>query len=215
MLPYVRAVHSRIQKREYFDIAMDSLRIGDAALRRELWHSIRGGGQGVRQQTISRTTAKPTIAEERLLEMLLADAELRSAMLPKLEPEDYDDLATAPIFRALIEAERAGAVVDFEFLSQQTEGDPIAELIPGLLMSEFEHGEGEQFQFHLLAAERCIDAMRLMKTDRRINELRSEIAAAERSGETERCDKLAIEQIELTRRRDSLLPKAEAMQSGN
>ncbi|HZE64837.1 MAG TPA: DNA primase, partial [Pyrinomonadaceae bacterium] len=30
VLPYIRAVRSRIQKREYFDIAMDSLRISDA-----------------------------------------------------------------------------------------------------------------------------------------------------------------------------------------
>ena len=40
---YIRVVRSRIQKREYFDIAMDSLRIGDATLKRELWHSIRQG----------------------------------------------------------------------------------------------------------------------------------------------------------------------------
>jgi hypothetical protein len=54
-----------------------------------------------------------------------------------------------------------------------------------------------------------------MKVDRRISDLRSEIAAAERNGEGERCDKLATEQIELTRRRERLLPKAEAMQTGN
>src|SRR5207244_11603836 len=41
VLPYVRAVRSRLQKREYFDIAMDSLRIGDVTLRRELWQSIK------------------------------------------------------------------------------------------------------------------------------------------------------------------------------
>ncbi len=51
VLPYIRAVRSRIQKREYFDIAMDSLRIGDAALRRELWHSIQAGA--------SATTGEP------------------------------------------------------------------------------------------------------------------------------------------------------------
>src|SRR6185503_18367249 len=49
VLPYIRVVRSRFQKREYFDIAMDSLRIGDATLRRELWHSIRQGtGEGTR-----------------------------------------------------------------------------------------------------------------------------------------------------------------------
>lgn len=215
VLPYVRAVHSRIQKREYFDIAMDSLRIGDAVLRRELWQSIRGAGTPGAVTTIRRATAKPTVAEERLLELLLADEGLRQDILSRLEAGDYDDLATAPIFGALVEGERAGLVVDFDYLSQKTEGDPIAQLLPSLLMSEFEHADGDQAQARLLAAERCLDALRLLRIDRRINDLRAEIAAAERNGETERCDKLATEQIELTRRREGLLPRAEAMQSSS
>ena len=36
VLPYIRAINSRIQKREYFDMAMDGLRVSDPALRREL-----------------------------------------------------------------------------------------------------------------------------------------------------------------------------------
>ncbi|HEY2971743.1 MAG TPA: DNA primase [Pyrinomonadaceae bacterium] len=218
VLPYIRAVRSRIQKREYFDIAMDSLRISDAALRRELWHSIRTGiGQGARvgQTAVKRAHVKPTVAEERLLELLLADEKLRPMVLPKLEPGDYDDLPTAPIFRALLEGEREGTPIDFDFLSRRTEGDAISELLPSLLMSELENEEGDQSEARQLAAERCLNALRLMKVDRRISDLRSEIAAAERNGETERCDRLATEQIELTRRRDALLPRAEAMQIGN
>ena len=218
VLPYIRAVRSRIQKREYFDIAMDSLRINDATLRRELWHSIRTGISqvaGAAQTTVKRAHAKPTVAEERLLELLLADEKLRRMVLPKLEPGDYDDLPTGLIFRALLEGEREGAAIDFDFLSQKTDGDPIAELLPSLLMGDLENEEGEQSDARQLAAARCLNALRLMKVDRRISDLRSEIAAAERNGETERCDKLVTEQIELTRRRDGLLPKAEAMQIGN
>jgi DNA primase len=130
VLPYIRAVQSSIQKRDYFDNAMDSLRISDAGLKRELWHSIRTGGGGASRlaQPIAKRPVKPTVAEERLLELLLADAELRRTVLPKLEPGDYDDLSTAPIFRALVEGEREGTVIDFEFLSQKTEGDPAAAL---------------------------------------------------------------------------------------
>ena len=218
VLPYIRAVRSRIQKREYFDIAMDSLRINDATLRRELWHSIRTGISqvaGAAQTTVKRAHVKPTVAEERLLELLLADEKLRRMVLPKLEPGDYDDLPTGLIFRALLEGEREGAAIDFDFLSQKTDGDPIAELLPSLLMGDLENEEGEQSDARQLAAARCLNALRLMKVDRRISDLRSEIAAAERNGETERCDKLVTEQIELTRRRDGLLPQAEAMQIGN
>ncbi|HEY0430216.1 MAG TPA: DNA primase [Pyrinomonadaceae bacterium] len=217
VLPYIRAVHSRIQKREYFDIAMDSLRISDASLKRELWHSIRSvaGGAARISQPTARRTAKPTVAEERLLGLLLADAELRRDVLPKLEPGDYDDLPTASIFRALVDGERGGTAIDFEFLSQKTEGDPIAELLPSLLMSEFETTEDDVSPGRKLAAERCLNALRLMSVDRRISDLTSEIAAAERNGEVERSDRLATEHLQLTRRRSGLLPKAEAMQNGN
>ncbi|MDQ2936089.1 MAG: DNA primase [Acidobacteriota bacterium] len=218
VLPYVHAVRSRIQKREYFDIAMDSLRIGDAALRRELWHSIRMGTGEARpagEKTVRRTQIKPTVAEQRLLELLLAEEELRRAVLPKLEPGDYDDLPTALVFRALIDGEREGVTIDFDFLSKKTEGDPISELLPSLLMSEFESSVEEQPSARQLAAERCIDALRLMKVDRRISELTSEMAAAERDGEIERRDRLSTEHVELARRRSTLLPKAEAMQIGH
>jgi hypothetical protein len=124
-------------------------------------------------------------------------------------------LPTAPIFRALVDAERDGTAIDFDLLSEKTAGDPVSELLPSLLMSEFEKSTGEEADARLLAADRCLKALQLMHVDRRISDLRSEIAAAERNGEMERCDKLATEQIELTRRRDGLLPKPEAMGIGN
>src|SRR5688572_6272864 len=42
VLPFVRAVRSRIQKREYFDIAMDALRM-QPEQRREIWQRVRIG----------------------------------------------------------------------------------------------------------------------------------------------------------------------------
>jgi len=216
VLPYIRAVQSRIQKREYFDIAMDSLRISDAPLRRELWHSLRLGPDNARteQKIARRTQVKPTVAEEQLLELLLADEELRRKFLPRLEPADYDDLPTAGIFRALIEGERAGSVVDFDFLSRSTEGDPIADFLPALLMSAPEESEAEQLEGRESSAQKCIDALRLMQVDRRISDLMAEMAAAERNGANELLDRLSTERLELARRRSTLLPQAQAVQSG-
>ena len=215
VLPYIRAVHSRIQKREYFDIAMDSLRISDVPLRRELWHSLRLGPDSSRtQQNIGRRTqVKPTVAEEQLLELLLADEDLRHKFLPRLEPADYDDLPTAAIFRALIESERLGTEVDFDFLSKSTEGDPIADFLPALLMSTPEEGEAET-ETRESSAQKCIEALRLMQVDRRISDLMAEMAAAERNGATELLDKLSTERLELARRRSTLLPQAQAVQTG-
>lgn len=216
VLPYIRAVRSRIQKREYFDIAMDSLRISDTALRRELWHSLRLGPDSTRteQKIARRTQVKPTVAEEQLLELLLADDQLRHKFLPRLEPADYDDLPTAGIFQALVEGERAGLVVDFDFLSRTVEGDPIADFLPALLMSAPEEAEAEQTETRESTAQKCIDALRLMQVDRRISDLMAEMAAAERNGATDLLDKLSTERLELARRRSTLLPQAQAVQTG-
>ncbi|HVQ37835.1 MAG TPA: DNA primase [Pyrinomonadaceae bacterium] len=218
VLPYIRAVRSRLQKREYFDIAMDSLRITDATVKRELWHSIRVGISDrprIGEQTVRRPGLKPTVAEAKLLEMLLADEGLRDTVLPKLEPGDYEGLPTAPVFLALVDGQREGVVIDFDFLSKKTEGDPISELLPSLLMSADEVSEDRQLEVRQLDAQRCIDALRLMNVDRRLSDLRSEIAVAERNGEIEERDRLSLEHLELIRRRDGLLPKAEAMQIGH
>ena len=96
VLPYIRAVTSRLQKREYFDIAMDSLRIGDATVKRELWQSIRSS-VGTRVPVVAnRTQLKPTVAERQLLELVLSDQDLRLEVFSRLDTEDYEGLATAP-----------------------------------------------------------------------------------------------------------------------
>lgn len=216
VLPYVRAVRSRIQKREYFDIAMDSLRISDASLRRELWQSIRGSSGGARAAiNPARSPLKPTVAEGQVLELLLGDDALRKAVLVKLEPEDYNGLATAAIFQALVDGEHKGVTIDFDYLSTALEGDPVAELLPGLLMSDASEFQEKESDGGQLAAQRCINALRLMNIDRRIDDLISETAAAERNGDIETRDRLSKEQMILARRREAMLPKTQALQTGN
>lgn len=214
VLPYIRVVRSRLQKREYFDIAMDSLRIGDATLRRELWHSIRQGtGEGTRAGEVAKVTArratiKPTVAEERLLGLVFANEELRSGVLSMLQPEDYEDLATAPLLRVLLELESAHREIDFDSLSEKLAETPeLAELLPMLMMSESLHASNEHY-----TPEECVFTFRLMKLENRIGQLRDEGALAEREGNTERVIRVSAEQTELAKRKSALLTKAEATQ---
>src|SRR6185312_9341480 len=114
VLPYVRAVRNRIQKREYFDIAVDALRVTDQALKRELWYSIRSGASAgdLKKKLSSCPRVKPTVAEQRLLELLFADEQLRPIILPRLTEDVFVDLPTAGVFQALIKAEKSGADLD-------------------------------------------------------------------------------------------------------
>ena len=115
VLPYIKAVKSSIQKREYFDMAMDALgidreNVNTSTWRRELWQTVRDDEVSgpTRSRRLTRRS-EATAAEQRLLGLLFADANLRRAVLPMLKEEDYEDLATAPLFKAFLELQREGA----------------------------------------------------------------------------------------------------------
>jgi DNA primase len=210
VLPFIRAVRSKVQRHEYFEMAADSLRITDTSLRRELWQFVRAGDAKPATHRAPTRRLDTTPAEQRLLGVLFADEALRRGILTILRTEDYEDLPTAAIFRALIELESEGTEVSFESLSRKTEGDELsAELLPMLLMSESLHASNEHY-----APEECVHSFRLMKINHRIEEIRAELATAERAGDSERVSTLSSEQVELARRRGALLPRAEAMQTG-
>ena len=201
-LPFVRAVRSRIQKREYFDIAMDALRV-QADQRRELWQRIRSGAStdaATVQELVKRSPAsRPTVAEEKLLGLVLANEELRKIIFPRLEDGDYADLATAQIFRALIKLDREEREISFDSLSEVTTDDPRAsELLARLMMDE----QAESFDDSLAQAESCLKKLRVMKLNRDVDEVGSELAEAVRAGDEEKVVRLVMMKLELEKERE-------------
>jgi replicative DNA helicase len=209
----VRAVRGRIQRREYFDIAMDALRI-HRDQRSELWTRTRGSASAVSttvQQVVIRPL-KPTVAEERILELLLGSEELRKIVLPRLETSDYEGLATAPLFRAIAKLNEEESEINFDSLSAETADSPaVGELLARLMLAD----GIENFDEALEQADSCVDALRLMKLDRQIDELSSEVAEAERAGEAERRDQLSLQLLDLAKQRASFLPAAQVSKQVN
>ncbi|HEX7331269.1 MAG TPA: DNA primase [Pyrinomonadaceae bacterium] len=207
VLPYLRAVKNGVQKREYFDMAMDALgidreNVNTSTWRRELWQTVRHNRplRADSVQTLTRRT-DATAAEQRLLGLLFADGNLRRQVLPMLREEDYEDLATAPLFKALFELEREGTEIDFDALSAKTEGDEFAtSMVPMVLMNSSLHGSNE----HYVAAE-CVSTFRRMKLEQRIEELKRELAKAEREQDIEKVSRLSAEQIQLSAQRQGML----------
>ncbi len=207
-LPFVRAVRNRIQKREYFDIAMDALRV-QRDQRRELWQQVRGAASpdAVTVQKVISRRIQPTVAEEKLLGLLLASDELRALILPRLEPSDYEGLATAAIFRALTELGAAQKEISYQTLSEATAEKPEAtEFLPRLMMNE----PAESFDESMVDANSCLDALRLIKLDRDIDELSTQIAEADRADDNERRDRLVMQKLELSKQRIRFLPQGKA-----
>jgi DNA primase len=208
VLPSVRAVRSLIQRRDYFKMAMDGLGV-EPEMRGDIWQRVKAG-ENIADDTLKKLgsrvrSAEPTIAEKQLLELLIHDPELRRIILPRLEPADFEVLPTAMIFQALIESESREIEFDASTLLTRAESDSAAAgLVPMLMMSEPQRDNGEALDNVLAIAESCLNALRRMTADRRINELGMAIAAAERAGETEELDRMVLEHQEWTRKRNSL-----------
>ena len=219
LLPFVRAVRNPIQRREYFDMIMGTLRVEEQGLRQELWKGVGARAAGssaaqpdVKQSVVRAGTPAPTVAEQRLLELLVHDAELRDALLPHVAESDYEALPTAAVFRALKHLHESGGAVDFSTLGELTEGDAVAaDIVPLVLMHEPERAEGEATDSFVAEAESCLMTLRLMSYDRRIKELAAEKAEAERAGDSERLASLVMEDINLKRHRAALLPRGAAV----
>ncbi|HEX8139055.1 MAG TPA: DNA primase [Pyrinomonadaceae bacterium] len=208
VLPYVRAVRNAVQKREYFDISMDALRIEEATLRKELWQAVKAGANTdaatVKQRVVRAAGAQPTVAEQKLLELLIHDEDLRRIILPRLDASVYELLPTARIFGALIELAAAGEPLSFDRLNAALEGDEeMTKLLALLWWSEPEREEGEAIDDVQAVAESCLNALQLMAVDHQLKELGTELAEAERAGDSERSMRLVMERLELARRRSN------------
>jgi hypothetical protein len=104
--------------------------------------------------------------------------------------------------------DREDREVGFDSLSEATADDSQAgELLARLMMTDT---TTESFDESRAAADSCLDALRLMKLDRRIDELSSELAEADRAGDSERRDRLAMEKLELSKQRGGFLSPAQS-----
>ncbi len=151
--------------------------------------------------------SRPTVAEERLLEFLLANPELRKIILPRLESADYENLASAPIFRALVSLDKDDQEVGFDSISAAIGDDAQAEeLLARLMMTE----TTDSFDQLMAAADKSLKAIKLLNLERAIEELRAQLAEAQRAADDEKLYRLAMEEQELKKRRGTLLARLEA-----
>jgi DNA primase len=208
----VSGVHDRIQQREFFDIAMKMIRIDDPALISQLWRSVNVARFGKPDNlTTDRGVfeVRLTVAEQQLLQLLFRHKELRSVLLPQLDPRCYEELSSAALFRALIELERTDRLVDFEGLWQELAGDPHAtDLLARLWVSEGESLDDEM-QDPMMLAERFVAPLRLKVVERDLVALNAQINDAFEAGSKDALERLEAERKRLEKeRRRFFFPEA-------
>lgn len=209
VLTSLRVVRNSVLRREYFDHAMDVLGVEDS-LRRELWGTMRAGARldasEMKVQFERAAQQQVTLAERRLLELIFAVPEVGRAILAQIESSDYETLATAPIFRALLERLARGETIEAAAVADLLADDPVAQrIVPLVAASGIELGAGESPEELIAEAENCLLALRRMNLERRILELKNEIA---RAGDSDARDQLTLEYLDLQRRRNALYLKA-------
>jgi DNA primase len=208
VITFLKVIKKPIQRQELFDLAINRFQI-DETHRRELAKVLHLAAANaakpdfaeLKHQINIAVQPKMTVAEQELLELLIHDGEIREKILPALDPPDYEYLATANVFRALVDLQTADEIVNAESLRQKA-GD--SDLLSVLLLSEAERGEGEAIDDYLTRAEKCVVSLRTMAIDRRLREIKDALAAAERNADNKRLQNLWAEQFELSKLRNEL-----------
>jgi DNA primase len=202
VLPSIQAVRNQLLKREYFDMAMDSLRV-ENDLRKSLWKSVRTDGSFESKPFTERLVPKLTDLETRLLELLVRYKDLREMILPRIAPEDYELLASARLFEAL--KSQADRELDLGELCERFQSETVVYDLLGRIIEGDLPVEGESGDDFLPEAESCLNALSRMKIERRLEVLSLEISAAQRAEDTESLNRLVMERLELSRLRNLLL----------
>lgn len=212
VLPVLSLIKNPIQKRESFDQAMNFFRVDDAGFKRELWQAVKNGSrseaESVKKQISRAARPKMTVAEQHLLELLVFDAELREAVLPILEETDYQALATAEVFKALMDLHARNSPITLENLVRIVDDEELAgDFIPLLLLGEPKRADGEVIDQVLHDAENCIFTLRSMAISNRLLEISRELIAAELEGNSQSVARLVQEHLDLSRMKQQLLNK--------
>ena len=212
VLPVLSDIKNPIQKRESFDQAMNFFRVESTGLKRDLWMAVKQGSkvgsETLKKQVKRATAAKITVAEQQLLELLVYDRELQDKVLPLLEETDYEELATAPVFQALLELNVKGEDVTLDKLTELTgEDEVLHDFLPILMMTQPHREEGEVIDEVLLQAENCMFTLRSMAISNRILEVSHDLIVAEQTGDSERINQLVTEHLELSKMKQHLLNK--------
>lgn len=204
VIAVLKAVPKGIQRREAFDQTMDFFRVEDSSVKAELWKSANSNAgiqtESIKTRIAKATAVKTTVAEERLLEMLIHDAELRNEILPLIEEADFNELASASLFESVIACHGQS-----DFLSalrsdeRVTEDEATMDLLSLLLISEPFRSEEDAIDESLIEAQRCLLTIRGMSFTRAIGETARQLMVAEQNKDKEETERLANLHLSLAR----------------
>ena len=203
ILPHLARMRDKVARAEYADQIADRLKVDSRTIREEMKRVATNRQQSLDPKRM-RVLEEITQAERQLLELMLADEDVRRAMISNLKEEDYSELATGAIFAAIINAEREGIEPDFTSLSERVEGEEDRNLLSALLMSDLAWAGGNDFDTLFKKATGAISSLRRRRLERKLDLIQIEIGQAVREEDHDRVERLYQEKIDIQRRKLAL-----------
>jgi len=199
ILPHLARMRDKVARADYADQIADRLKIDSRVVREELKRTATN-----RQHSMDNTRVRAaediTVGERQLLELMLANGDVRRAMISALTVDDYAELATGAIFAAVIEMEAQAIEFHFDNLVERVASEEERSLLPALLMSDLGWAGGDEFDTLFKKATGALSALRRRRFERMLDAIHIEIGQAERDQNIERYQLLFQQKIELKNR---------------
>jgi DNA primase len=213
ILPHLARMRDKVARADYADQIADRLKVDSRVIREEMKRVATGRQQQMDPKRL-RAAQEMTKAERQLLELALANQDVRRAIVSNLKEEDYAELATGAIFTALIGLERAGLEPDFHNLTERVTEEAEREMLPALFMSDLAWAGGNDFDTLFKKATEAITSLRRRQLERRLEAIQMELGQAEREQDADRVLILYKEKAEVQRRRLAMTAASASNGSG-
>ena len=200
IMPHLARMRDKVARADYSDQIANRLKVDSRVIRDEM-RRVAVNRQKALDPKRLRAAETTTQAERQLLEVVLANSDVRRAIVPNLTESDYADLATGAIFSALVAAQSEGREPTFDELRARLESDEERSMLPPLLMSELGWANGTEFDNLLRKATEALASLRRKQIDRRIETIQIEIVQAEAEKNQDRILELYQEKADLKRRK--------------
>ncbi len=203
ILPHLARMRDKVARADYADQIANRLKVDSRLIREEMKRVATNRQQSLDPKRL-RAAEEITVAERQLLELVLANEDVRRAIVSNLKEEDYSELATGAIFKAIIEIERDGVEPNFDTLSARIESDEERAALAALLMSDLEWAGGNDFDTLMKRATDALSSLRRRLLERKLDAIQIEISQAEREQDMERVLRLYQEKAEIKKRKIAL-----------
>lgn len=200
ILPHLARMRDKVARADYADQIADRLKVDSRVIREELRRVAIGRQQSLDPARL-RLAQDSTQAERQLLELLLANSDIRRAIVPNLREADYTELSTGSLFSALVALEREEIEPDYHTVGERLETDEERALLSGLLISDLYWAGASDFDTLFKKATEALTSLRRRQIEKRLDQIQIEIGQAVRDSDTELINRLYQEKRELQNRK--------------